>query len=273
MAEINNISSAAPNIINVAVNGVTIPADQIAEELQYHPAGSADEAVFKATEALIIEQLLLQKAQLYGISGEAEAHEDETPEEAAIRTVLEREVAPSTASDKECQQYYQANLGKFKSAPLMEVSHILLAADHRDFDARQQVREKAEQLIEQLTNNAASFSELAKTLSACPSKEDGGSLGQISKGQTTPEFERQVVLLDEGLALSPIESRYGCHVVYINQKIDGTQMSFEDCKNKIKHYLQDQSYVRAVGQYISILIGEADILGFDFETSGSPLVQ
>jgi len=273
MAEINSISSAAPNIINVEVNGVTIAADQIAEELQYHPAGSADEAALKAVEALIIKQLLLQKAQAHGVSGEVEAHEDETPDDAAIRTVLEREIVPYSANDKECKQYYQANLGKFKSAPLMEVSHILLAADHRDFEARQQVREKAEQIIEQLTNNSVSFSELAKTHSACPSKEDGGSLGQISKGQTTPEFERQVVLLDEGLASSPIESRYGCHVVYINQKIDGKQMSFEDCKNKIKHYLQDQSYVRAVGQYISILIGEADILGFDFETSGSPLVQ
>ena len=273
MAEINNISSATPDIINVAVNGVSIASAKIAEELQYHPADSANEAVLKATEALIIEQVLLQKAQSVGISGEAETHEDETPEEAAIRTVLEREVAPSIATEKECRQYYQANLGKFKSAPLMEVSHILLAADHRDFTARQQVREKAEQLIEQLTSNPVSFSELAKTHSACPSKEDGGSLGQISKGQTTPEFERQVVLLNEGLASSPIESRYGCHVVYVNQKVDGKQMSFDDCKTKIKHYLQDQSYVRAVGQYISILIGEADILGFDFETSGSPLVQ
>ena len=263
----------SPDIPSAIVNGVLIDTDEIANELQFHPAESAEQAVHKATEALVIKQLLLQKAMSLGISGETQQKGDETADEAATRLVLQQEIVAPSANDGECQQYYQANQGKFKSAPLMEVSHILLAADPRDFEARQAVRERAEELIKQLSQTPAEFAHVARELSSCPSKEEGGSLGQISKGQTTPEFERQVFLLDEGLCLSPIESRYGCHVVNINHKVEGEQKSFEDSKNQIKQYLHDQSYVRAVSQYISILMSEADIQGFDADAPATPLVQ
>jgi peptidyl-prolyl cis-trans isomerase C len=274
MSEASCKQHNSPDIAGVSVNGVLIDADQIAKELQYHPAESAEQAAHKATEALVIKQLLLQKALSLGISGESQQQDDdETVDEAAIRLVLQQEISAPSASDEESQQYYQANQSKFKSAPLMEVSHILLAADPQDFEARQAVRARAEELIKQLAQSPAAFAQLARELSSCPSKEEGGSLGQISKGQTTPEFERQVFLLDEGLCLSPIESRYGCHIVNVKRKVDGEQKSFEDSKNHIKQYLQDQSYVRAVSQYISILMSEAEIQGYDADVPATPLVQ
>lgn len=255
--------SQGPTIQEIQVNGVVIDADQISKELQYHPAESAQDAVGKAVEALVIKQVLLQRAQSEGISGKHSQSEDENTEEAAIRMVLERNIPLHSASEDECKQYYKANQDRFYSAPLMEVSHILLAADFRDFEARQEIREKAEKLIEELQGQPEMFAERARLQSSCPSKEEGGSLGQITKGQTTPEFEKQVFLLDEGLCASPIESRYGCHVVNVNRKVEGELKFFDDCKGRIKQYLEDQLYAQAVSQYISILVGEADVLGYE----------
>ena len=65
------------------------------------------------------------------------------------------------------------------------------------------------------------FAELARQHSACPSKEQGGALGQISKGQTVPEFERQLFRLPAGLCPQPLESRYGFHLVTVTPPPEG----------------------------------------------------
>ena len=265
--------ATGPDIMDVTVNGVTIKGDDIAQELQFHPAETAEEAVFTAAEALVIKQVLLQTALAEGIDGAAARSDEETADEAAIRVLLTKEVMIPQAEAKDCQHYYQANLNKFKTSPLVEAKHILLAADPRDFEERQANREKAEALIAQLKADMACFPALVEEFSSCPSKTDGGSLGQLTKGQTTPEFEKQLFLLNEGLCESPIESRFGFHVVVVDKKVEGEQMPYEVCEKKIKQYLEDHAYVRGVSQYIGMLVGEADIKGIDMNGSVSPLVQ
>ncbi len=246
-------------IHSVRVNEMWIDADAIAQELQYHPADTAEEAINQATQALIIKQLLLEKSKQLGIAADESLQTGEFSQESCIQLLLEQEIKPDCATDEECYQYYQANLDKFKSDPLMEVAHILLAAPPGDFSLRLDMRTKAEEIIQQLSSCPEEFSLLAREFSSCPSKAEGGRLGQISKGQTTREFERQLFLLDPGLCMSPIESRYGWHVVYVIHKVDGELQSLHACKNRIKRYLQDQSYTHAVSQYIATLMQEADI--------------
>ena len=119
----------------------------------------------------------------------------------------------------------------------------------------------------------ADFGELARTLSACPSKAEGGDLGQISRGQTVPEFERQLLLGTVGLMAKPIETRYGFHVAKINRITPGNQLQFSDVQDNIASYLNEKVKRKAIAQYIQNLIAEAEIEGYDFNVSGQPLVQ
>lgn len=255
----------------VKVNGVLISEEEIAQELQYHPANSAEEAIQKAAQALVVKNLLLQKANELGVK--ASPQQDEPQDEATIRSLLEKEVAIPDADEQSCQHYYNANLEKFKSPPLLEVNHILLGVAPDDIEGRRECREHAESLIQQLQKNPELFAEFAKEFSACPSKEQGGNLGQISKGQTVPEFEKQLFMLPVGLANKPIESRYGFHVVSVANRIEGELMPFDICKSRIANYLKDHAYVKAVGQYIDVLMSEANIEGLENPGSGTPLVQ
>lgn len=258
-------------IPEVKVNGKLISEDAIAAELQYHPAESADEAIFKSAEALVVKELLTQKANALGVT--AMPQQNETQDEAKIRVLLELEVKTPDADDAICQQYYDANKEKFTSPPLMEVNHILLGVAPDDIDGRKENREHAESLIQQLQKDPSLFAEFAKEFSSCPSKEHGGNLGQISKGQTVPEFEKQLFLTPVGLANKPIESRYGFHVVYVANRIEGEQMPYDACKGRIAGYLKDHAYVKAVSQYIDVLMSEAEIEGLENPGSGTPLVQ
>src|SRR3546814_10554087 len=83
--------------MTIVVNGIEITDRAINAELQYHPAPSLEQARTAAARALVVRELLLEAAEHLGIS-EVEPAADpktgrrETPEEALIRAVIEREV-------------------------------------------------------------------------------------------------------------------------------------------------------------------------------------
>lgn len=255
----------------VSVNEVLITPEAMAQELQYHPAESREEAVYLATRALVIRELLQQRIAELGVSLEIGAGENE--EEAATRLLLEREVHVPQCDEQTSLRYYENNRGRFHSAPLLAVRHILLECAPDDVEARELAHVQAEILLQRLEEFPGSFAELAVKYSACPSKAQGGSLGQISKGQTVPELERQLFTLAPGLASKPLESRYGWHVVSVDQRIEGMPLPYEVVSTAIRTQLQQAVWQKALVQYLQTLIGAADIRGIHLQGADSPLVQ
>ncbi|MCW1245615.1 peptidylprolyl isomerase [Pseudomonas sp. SAICEU22] len=255
----------------ISVNGVSITPQAMAQELQYHPAESREEAVYQAARALVIRELLQQRIAELGLALQVGAGENE--EEAATRLLLEREVQVPQCDEATCLRYYDSNRARFHSAPLLAVRHILLECAPDDAEARSLAHVQAELLLERLDQFPGSFAELALKYSACPSKAQGGSLGQISKGQTVPELERQLFTLPAGLASKPLESRYGWHVISIDQRIDGQPLPYEAVATAIRTQLQQGVWQKALVQYLQTLIGAADIRGIHLQGADSPLVQ
>lgn len=265
------IASSEQEWPRVRVNGVEIPAEEIGQELQYHPAESREQAVFLAARALVIRELLRQRVAELRLPLQVQPGESE--EEASIRVLIEHEVDMPEADEEACQRFYQQNRARFVSAPLVAARHILLECAPDDIEARHSQRELAEQLLAQLGSDPSHFAQLAAQHSACPSKNQGGALGQISKGQTVPEFERQLLRLPEGLAEKPLESRYGYHVVWIDQHIDGRELPFEFVRDDIRGMLQQGVWQKGVAQYLQTLIGAAFIEGIHLQGADSPLLQ
>jgi peptidyl-prolyl cis-trans isomerase C len=255
----------------VSVNGVVITPENMAQELQYHPAESREEAVFLAARALVIRELLQQRIRELGVQLEVGAGENE--EEAATRLLLEREVQVPDCDEATCMRYFESNRGRFHSAPLLAVRHILLECAPDDAEARHQAHAQAEVLLQSLEESPGSFAELALQYSACPSKAQGGSLGQVSKGQTVPELERQLFTLAPGLAGKPLESRYGWHVICVDQRIEGQALPYEAVATAIRTQLQQGVWQKALVQYLQTLIGVADVRGIALQGADSPLVQ
>lgn len=257
----------------IRVNHQTISENAILHEMQYHPAADHRAAMVEAAQSLIIGELLLQRAIQLGLTI---ANNDDLSQEAKTDALLDALVAADVevpnANEVECQQYYQQNPLKFSTSPLLAARHILLAAAPEDDEARVQAKTQAEQLIASL-QQGADFSELAKQFSRCDSAQLGGQLGQISKGQTVPEFERQVFSAEQGLMAHPVESRYGFHVVSIDFKEPGKLLPFDLVQQRIASYLNEKVQRKAIAQYIQMLIGEAQIDGFDINVSSSPLLQ
>ncbi len=61
--------------------------------------------------------------------------------------------------------------------------------------------------------------------------------------------------------------------MYFNRRIDGTPLEYEIVRDRIDNYLRDSVHRSAMGQYLRILVGHAEITGIELEGSETPLVQ
>ncbi len=252
----------------IRVNSTEFDDNAVVAEMQYHSAETQDAAKNKACESLIIAELIKQRAKEMGISLEDAGTQDES-----INALLEQELDIPVASDEDCLAYFSNNPNKFKTSPLVSVRHILIPAAPDDANARSEALDQGKVIIKQLQDDIGLFSALAGQFSGCPSSKVGGQLGQISKGQTVPEFERQLFNCNEGLVSSPIESRYGVHIVDIDHAEQGKPLAYDMVNDRIADYLNEKVKRKAIAHYIETLISDADIEGFDFSVSDSPLLQ
>ncbi|MEZ5831824.1 MAG: peptidylprolyl isomerase [Dongiaceae bacterium] len=263
--------------MEIRVNGVAIGGDAIRREAQNHPASDPQAAIDAAARALVVRELLLQEARRLEIV--AEAAEDgngrrATDEDAVIAALLGSQVETPKADEATCRRYYENNRRKFRSPDLYEPRHILIAADPSDVAARERAKCLAEALIADLQRDPARFAELAAEHSACSSKSHGGNLGQVTEGQTVPEFETFLFNLEDGqLCAVPVPTRFGFHVLHLNRKVAGRVLDFELVRDRIAAYLETASWNRAVAQYIGLLAGAAQIAGIDLPAANSPLVR
>jgi len=256
----------------INVNQTHIDETAIVKEMQYHDSETHTESKNKASETLIIAELLKQRAVELGIVSEEIDLTSETGND-FLETLIENEVDMPVATDTDCRQYFEGNPTKFITSPLVAVRHILLSVAPDDAELRSKLTDQAVVLIERLEPSLSLFSSLAQMHSACSSAKVGGELGQLSKGQTVPEFERQVFNCPVGLIKAPIETRYGIHVVVVDERVEGKELPYDMVKTRISNYLNEKVRRKSIAQYIHTLLAKAEIAGYDLAVSDSPLLQ
>lgn len=259
-------SPPRPAAAVVSVDGVVIPHAAISTEAQQHPAATPAEAFRLATEALVVRQLLLAEAERLGLAATPERDDRgriETGEDALIRTLLHDQVTTPTAGEAECRRYYEARQDRFSTGDMWEAHHILLPLPaSASNEERDRVAELGRLIIAELAAAPARFAELARLHSACPSREVGGSLGQLTPGSTVPEFEAALVALEAGqIATEPVRSRFGFHIIRLDRAIPGRRLPFEAVQERIAVHLEASSWSRGVSQLIGVLAERARITG------------
>lgn len=271
-----SVSSVLPKPKTISVNGVVIPREAIANEVQNHPAERPILAWQAAARALVVRELLLQESARLCIDAVPLRDSDgrtETADEAAMRRLVECEVTTPEPDEEACRRFYEQNRDRFRSGDLYEAAHILIAAERGDVAAFAAARASADAILSAVKSDPASFAGLAANRSDCStSATDGGNLGQITRGQTVPEFEAALARMRPG-EIAVVETRYGVHVVRLDRRADGQILPFEIARERIADYLTASVEHRALAQYISILAGRAEIVGISLAAADTPLVQ
>lgn len=255
---------AGPAPVFVRVAGKDIDEAEIAREMQLHRAADPHAAREAAATTLVIRELVAQECARLELA--IEALDGETEEEARVRVLLAEAIEVPDADEASLTQYYEANRAKLHSPDSVRVRHVLLAAPPADTKARERAQLLGEELIAGLRAEPDRFIEFAMRHSACPSRDQGGELGWIERGDTVPEFDRQLFMLRVGLAGLTVETRYGHHVVEIMERVDGEPLSFDESRGRIASYLETQARQNAVHQYLHILATQYRVEGISLGT-------
>jgi peptidyl-prolyl cis-trans isomerase C len=254
-----------PSFGEVRINGVEIPPEAIAQEIQHHPAPDAETAWVEAARALAVRELLIQEARRLGVSAEPRTDEigrSEIGDEATIRALLEEEVVPAEPDDAECLRYYQANEERFRTPELFEAAHILIEPEGDGEGAWEAARDRAWKIAEQVGDSAEAFVEAAHTYSTCPSSQQDGSLGQIRRGELVPEVQAGLEALSEGkTAREPVRSRFGWHILRLHRRIEGRVVPFDVVRPKIADMLEARSWSVEATRYVASLAARNEVEG------------
>jgi peptidyl-prolyl cis-trans isomerase C len=222
-----------------------------------------------SAEFAAVRELLRQRAVTVGLlAGDAAGDQVE----AAVEALLDREVTTPTPTDAECRRYYDQHPEEFESGDLVHVRHILFQVTPRVNVP--EMRARAEQALNELLREPERFAAMARELSNCSSGQHDGNLGQIGRGDTVPEFEKAVFgLRPPGLLPELVKTRYGFHIVTIDQQIPGSKLPYDLVRDQIGERLRTAVEQKALRQYVSMLAGQAEVVGVDLDGSTSPLLQ
>ena len=155
----------------------------------------------------------------------------------AIQKAVER----VRVSDDEAKKYYDEHPDQFEAGMTFNASHILVDTEEEAADIRTK-----------LEAGEMDFADAAKTYSSCPSKAQGGELGDFAHGQMVPEFEEACANMEPGELSAPVRTQFGWHLIRLNSKGEGKKPSFAEIKDEIKDALlsekQQAAYQSRVNQ-------------------------
>ncbi|WP_373897163.1 peptidylprolyl isomerase [Haloimpatiens sp. FM7315] len=145
--------------------------------------------------------------------------------DALIQYSIQKMFKGITVSDEEVNKFYEENKNQFKTPETVSAKHILVDTE-----------EEATKIADEI-KNGLSFEEAAGKYSKCPSKAQGGSLGNFARGQMVPEFEDAAFSLEIGVVSMPVKTQFGYHLIKVEDKKESSSRELKEVEGFIKNRL------------------------------------
>ncbi len=168
----------------------------------------------------------------------SEALENNTADDEAFQTVLKQMekslliqyaannlMTSIKVDDAEAKAFFEANPNAFKQDIKATAKHILTAD-----------KETADKALAEI-QDGLSFGEAALKYSSCPSKDNGGELGEFTKGSMVPEFEEAAFKMTPGEISAPVKTQFGYHVIQLDSISNPEDVTFDEVKDQVVQQL------------------------------------
>lgn len=181
---------------------------------------------------LIANKLMLldAKRNLFEAEAEFKVQMAKVKDELLASYAANKVLRAVSVTDAEARKYYDENSERFMGEETVNASHILVDSE-----------EVAIELLSKIKAGDISFEDAAKENSSCPSKSNGGSLGDFGKGQMVPEFDSAVFSMQVGeISEAPVKTQFGYHLIKLNSKKDAEMMPYSEIADEIKRALMQE---------------------------------
>ncbi len=170
----------------------------------------------------------------------------------ALEYWMQKEVNNIKVSDTQMKTFYDKNRKNLSQKAVMRASHILL-----------KTKSKAQELITTLNksqNKFQTFKTLAKQHSIGPTGPNGGDLGWFEPKSMVPQFSKAASKLNKNnYSKTPIKTKYGYHIIYLEDKKPEGTASYDDSKAKIIEVLKQKKLMDKINKKVLSLEKKASI--------------
>ncbi|OGP71073.1 MAG: hypothetical protein A2W09_06995 [Deltaproteobacteria bacterium RBG_16_50_11] len=194
---------------------------------------------------VITREILYQEAKKRGIDSKKEIvmKVEDFRRAMAIDALLEETLRDKgEVSDSEIQQFYQENVGGFTEPQEVKVRHIFVTSDA----ALQEVLTRL--------SRGEGFETLASIYNVDKSREDGGNLGYIRRGQLAPVFgpfeEVAFSLKKKGDISEVVKTLHGYHIIKLEERRGRVVRPLDKVKEKIRFFLQQKKRQEVYLEYV-----------------------
>jgi len=219
---------------NFVLEGVVVSEREIEEEfrrrhekikLDYVSVSPADFRSRVGVTAEEMKEYFERNKSSYQI-GERRNVELIAVEEAAVAKTIQ-------VPDEELRRIYQSSQDRFRTPERVKARHILLMTTGKSDEEKAKAKAKADELLKQL-KGGADFAALAKANSEdTGTKDNGGDLGWITRGQTVENFEKTAFALKPNELSDVIATEYGYHIIQVLEKEPARLRPFEEVREEL----------------------------------------
>ena len=204
---------------------------------------------------VITREVLYQegKQKVLGKNKEIVAKVEDFKRAMVIEALLEEVLkGKGEVSESEIQKYYKENADRFTEPREIKIRHIVV---------------NSEPVLKEVLTKLArgeSFEKLASTYNVDKSREDGGDLGYIRRGQLAPSFaqfeEAAFSLRKKGEISEVVKTPFGYHLIQLAERRGTALRPFDQVKEKIRFFLQEKKRQDAYLEYVKETKSRAKII-------------
>jgi peptidyl-prolyl cis-trans isomerase D len=154
---------------------------------------------------------------------------------------------------------YESSRDQYVVPEQRRARHILFSVQESDtVETRAEKKAKAEEVLE-LARQGRDFAELAREYSEGPSGPAGGDLGFFGRGAMVGPFDETVFQLAPGEISEVVETRFGYHIIRLEEIREGKTLAFEEVRDEIAAEVKVQdvkgyTFKRASSAYEDIIL-------------------
>jgi parvulin-like peptidyl-prolyl isomerase len=170
--------------------------------------------------------------------------------------VFSRELRNRTqATDAELRERYNREKESYRLPERAQLREIVILKP--ESGSTDEAQTKANEVAEAARKAGTDFANLASTMSESGTREKGGEMGLVAKGDLIPALDTAIFNATPGSIIGPIETKSAWHIMKVEQRLPSEVPGFDTVREKLRQDESEESFNRDYKNYIDTLRRDA----------------